>query len=70
MVLPAGLAFSFTAPAAGVGGMAVTVEDTEEGRSLMVCFAPGMAEDGLALEEGAGIGAAPGRGGRRGIFTV
>ena len=43
-------------------------EDMEDGRSLIVCFAPGIAEGGLALEAGAGMGGAV-RGARE-IFTV
>ena len=70
MVLLAGVAFSFTGPAAGEG-IAVTVEPMEEGRSLMVCLAPGITEGGLALAEGSGIGASPWpECGGRAIFTV
>ena len=53
------------------GGIPPMVEDMEDGRSLMVCFAPGIEEGGVALEEGAGIGANPcPERGTREIFTV
>lgn len=52
MVLLAEPAFSFTGAAAGEGAV-VTEDEAEEGRSLIVCFAPGIAEGGLTPEEGA-----------------